>query len=118
MDALLERYGSLFFYSRSCLPSGDSLKSSEKMSWKGSSPGFQTTALVGTLNFPHTWFTLELQRKYLNKKFNLRVKSPLHVYGSHVKTVVLSLWVKTPLGFIRHPADQTFTLITASKLQL
>lgn len=102
------------------LPSGDSLKSLEKISWKGSSPGFQITALVGMLNFPQTWLILELQRKYLNKKFNLWVKSPsLHVYDLHVKTVVLSLWVKTPLEFfLRHPADQTFLFITASKLQL
>lgn len=104
------------------LPSGDSLKSLEKISWKGSSPGFQITALVAMLNFPQTRLILELQRKYLNKKFNLWVKSPpLHIYGLHVKTVVLSLWVKTPLElFTSHPAGQTFTLwfITASKLQL
>lgn len=104
------------------LPSGDSLKSLEKISWKGSSPGFQITALVAMLNFPQTRLILELLRKYLNKKFNLWVKSPpLHVYGLHVKTVVLSLWVKTPLElFTSHPAGQTFTLwfITASKLQL
>lgn len=53
------------------LPSGDSLKSLEKISWKGSSPGFQITALVAMLNFPQTRLILELQRKYLNKKFNI-----------------------------------------------